>query len=315
MNTHEKNTCCEAEAGSGKGLTALLIIVATIANIGASYFFSTQVTQRAMEAEYAKVGGKENYDLLNKIQLKQIIPFLEQQKAQNPDLGKDTPTAGTQAQPTQAQQPAKPKAKKADRPTVDLFVMSYCPFGLQAEKAFVPLIDKFKKYADIEVKFVQYTMHGLKEAQENTRQYCIRTEQTDKFAGYAECFVKNGDYESCLKSTAIDTKKLDTCYTDKFAAFGGNAKFDVQGGNPEFPADKDAALAAGVQGSPTLVINGAQVEANRTQSGYAKAICDAFTDGKKPAVCDEKFSEEAYQPGFGSATTGGNGAPAAQCGS
>jgi protein-disulfide isomerase len=323
MNTHEnKNACYESDASSGKNLTAILIIIATIANIGASYFFSTQVTKRAMAVEYAKVGGEENYNLLNKIQLKQIEPFLEQQKKQNPDLLKDdtgaTPTqpsadkpADTPAAP--AAEPAKTEVKKSDRPTVDLFIMSYCPFGLQAQKAFVPLIDKFKKYADIQVKFVQYTMHGLKEAQENTRQYCIREEQAAKYVPYAECFVKaEGQSEACLKEAKVDTKKLDKCYKAKFEEFGGNAKFDTQGGNPEFIADKEAALAAGVQGSPTLVINGAQANADRTQAGYAKAICDAFTDGKKPAVCDEKFSTDAYQPGFGMGAAAG--APAANCG-
>lgn len=294
MSTSEKNNCCEGEMGGGKGLTALLIIIATIANIGASYLFSTQVIEASKKAEYDKVGGKENYELLNKIQLEQIKPFLEQYKAKNG--GAKTDTAGTQDTPA-TQPEAKPEAKKSDRPVVDLFIMSYCPFGLQAQKAFVPLMDKFKQYADLNVRFVQYTMHGLKEGLENTRQYCIRNEQTDKYAAYAECFVKAGDTEACLKDAKIDTKKLDTCYKASVEKFGGEAKLGASG-NPEYPADKDAALAAGVQGSPTFVVNGVQVEANRTQAGYAKAICDAFTDGKKPALCDEKFSEEAYQPGF-----------------
>jgi protein-disulfide isomerase len=310
MSTPEKNTCCEGEIGGGKGLTALLIIIATIANIGASYLFSTQVIEASKKAEYDKVGGKENYELLNKIQLEQIKPFLEQYKAKNGGA-KATDTAG--AKDTPATQPeVKTEVKKSDRPVVDLFVMSYCPFGLQAEKAFVPLIDKFKKYADINVKFVQYTMHGLKEGQENTRQYCIREEQADKFVPYVSCFVKaEGQSDACLKEAKVDTKKLEKCYTSAFEKFGGEAKLGATG-NPEFPADKEVALAAGVQGSPTLVINGAQVEANRTQAGYAKAICDSFTDGKKPAVCDEKFSKDAYQPGFGT-STGGSGAPAAGC--
>jgi hypothetical protein len=166
MKTQENtNACCEAGAASGKGLTALLIIIATIANIGASYFFTMQVTEKSRQAEYDKVGGKENYDLLNKIQLEQIKPFIEQYKAKNPGNGAATP-ADPAAKPTAdapAAQPAAKPAVKADRPVVDLFVMSYCPFGLQAEKAFVPLIDKFKKSTDINVKFVQYTMHGLKE--------------------------------------------------------------------------------------------------------------------------------------------------------
>ena len=42
-------------------------------------------------------------------------------------------------QPTQPSQPAAPVAvTKSDRPKVELFVMSYCPYGLQMEKAYLP---------------------------------------------------------------------------------------------------------------------------------------------------------------------------------
>ena len=154
-------------------------------------------------------------------------------------------------------------------------------------------------------------MHGLKEGQENTRQYCLREQQPEKYSAYTECFVKDGKSEDCLKSAKVDTKKLDICYKTNFEKFGGEAKLSASG-TPEFIADKDAATAAGVQGSPALVINGAQVNADRTQSAFAKAICDAFTDGKKPSICSEKFSTEAYQPGFGMGA--GDGAPTAACG-
>jgi len=324
MSTHEKNSCCEGEAGSGKGLTALLIIVATIANIGASYFFSTQVTKRAMEVEYAKVGGEENYKLINKIQLKQIGPFLEQQKKQNPDLLKDDAgdatdikAAGDQQPAEQPAEPAKPTATKSDRPVVDLYIMSYCPFGLQAQKPFALIMDKFKDVADLNVRFVPYIMHGLKEAQENARQACIRDEQGDKYSAYARCFVKEeGKGPECLKEAKIDTKKLDKCYAALMEKEGGNAKFEnaAQGQFPPFLIDEVGAKAAGVQGSPTLVINGTQVDAARTQDGYAKAICNAFTDGKKPAVCDEKFSTDSYPAMFGMTASANSGAPAAGCG-
>jgi len=326
MDHNEKKwSCCETTAcceSSGKGLIALLIIIATIANIGASYFFTTQASKAALEAEYAKMGGKENYDLLNEanlIQMEKQIPqikqFIEAEKKNKPATNavKDPTAPATPEAATQAAEPAKTEVKKSDKPTVELFIMSYCPYGLQAQKAFVPLIDKFKKFADINVKFVQYTMHGLKEGQENTRQFCIRNEQADKYVAYAECFVKAGDSAGCLKSAKVDEKKLEKCYTPTFEKFGGEAKLGATG-NPEYPADKEAALAAWVQGSPTLVINGAQVNADRTQAAYAKAICDAFTDGKKPAVCSETFSSTPTTPSFDSANAGGSTGGNAGCG-
>jgi hypothetical protein len=38
-----------------------------------------------MNVEYKKVGGKENYDILQKMQLQQIQGFVEQYK-KNPDM-------------------------------------------------------------------------------------------------------------------------------------------------------------------------------------------------------------------------------------
>lgn len=51
-------------------------------------------------------------------------------------------------------------------------------------------------------------MHGFKEAQENTNQYCIQSEQNEKFTTYLQCFTKNGDSKKCLTEAAIDTTKL-----------------------------------------------------------------------------------------------------------
>jgi hypothetical protein len=88
-------------------------------------------------------------------------------------------------------QEKKLKNLKADKPKVDLYVMSYCPYGTQAEKPFLEVMKIFKDTADIDIKFVQYTMHGEKEGKENTRQYCIKTTQKDKFNDYLACFLKD----------------------------------------------------------------------------------------------------------------------------
>src|SRR3989338_8353212 len=79
--------------------------------------------------------------------------------------------------------PSTPPANipKSDRPKVELFVMADCPYGLQMEKAYIPAWDLLKKKADIDVKFVSYAMHGKKEVDENTRQYCIQKEQDGKY--------------------------------------------------------------------------------------------------------------------------------------
>jgi hypothetical protein len=50
-------------------------------------------------------------------------------------------------------------------------------------------MSKLGEVADVNVKFVQYIMHGQKEADENVVQYCIQKEQKDKYIDYLNCFL------------------------------------------------------------------------------------------------------------------------------
>ncbi len=56
--------------------SAILILV--VLNFFATYFIFMQI-------EYSKVGGKDNYDLLNKLQIQQIKQLVEYYKA-NPQM-------------------------------------------------------------------------------------------------------------------------------------------------------------------------------------------------------------------------------------
>ncbi|MEI6627429.1 MAG: hypothetical protein WCL61_02435, partial [bacterium] len=85
-----------------------------------------------------------------------------------------TSTATTTAQVgTETQQPTAKPVSKNDKPVVELFVMSYCPYGTQAEKGILPAVKALGNKIDFKLKFVAYTMHGDKETQENLLQYCI----------------------------------------------------------------------------------------------------------------------------------------------
>jgi len=57
--------------------------------------------------------------------------------------------------------------QKSDRPEVKLFVMSYCPYGLQAQKMYLPVYELLKDKAEMGIYFVNYAMHGKKELDEN----------------------------------------------------------------------------------------------------------------------------------------------------
>jgi len=211
-----------------------------------------------------------------------------------------------------------PVVPKSDRPKVELFVMSYCPYGLQMEKAYLPAWELLKNKADIDVKFVSYAMHGKEEVDENTRQYCIQKEDNAKYIAYLKCFATTSDAQSCLSQSGVNQSKVNSCMSATDKKFGITAKYNDQaswlsGRYPIYPIHEDLNTKYGVQGSPTLVINGAQADVGRTPEAIKQAICAAFNNA--PAECGQKLSAASYNPGFGATLgTAGGAATAAECG-
>ncbi len=195
---------------------------------------------------------------------------------------------------------------KAETPEVRLFVMSYCPYGLQIEKAYLPVYKLLKDKADMEIDYVSYVMHGKKEIDENLRQYCIQRNQEDKFYDYLSCFVSSGEYESCLEEANIDTEALANCVkeTDEKYNITGlyNDKSTWLGGKyPQFPLHKDLNQKYGVRGSPTLIVNEKQASSfTRSPEGLKKVVCSAFET--PPSECEQTLSTSTASPGIGGGT-------------
>jgi len=78
---------------------------------------------------------------------------------------------------------------KNDKPVVELFVMSYCPYGTQIEKGILPVLETLGNKIDFQLKFVDYAMHEKKELDEN---YVEKDEKDEKkSSGTLELFKKN----------------------------------------------------------------------------------------------------------------------------
>jgi hypothetical protein len=188
-------------------------------------------------------------------------------------------TASTTANIANSTQLATSNVTKSDKPVVELFAMSYCPYGLQMEIAYLPVMKLLGKKADIKIKFVSYAMHGAKESDENNRQYCIQKEQNDKFLTYMNCFLLNQDYKTCVSTAGVNSTQLSTCITKM------EKDYNTIDGYPAYTVDKALNDKYGVEGSPTLVINGVVVtNVNRTPEDVKKAVCSAFTTA--PSECN-----------------------------
>jgi len=210
---------------------------------------------------------------------------------------------------------------KTDKPTVELFVMSYCPYGTQAEKGILPAIRALGNTVDFKIRFVSYSMHGEKEVVENLNQYCIQKNEPDKYLKYLACFLNDStgqgsdaDVAGCIQSNGIDTTKLAACKTATDTQFNimknYNDKTTWKGNFPPFAIDDALNTKYSVQGSPTLIINGVESNAGRDSASYLTGICAAFTT--PPAECQTVLSSTSPGPGFGYDSVGA--ATAAGCG-
>lgn len=191
-------------------------------------------------------------------------------------------------------------APKVDRPVADLYIMSYCPYWLQAQKWYLEVMSKLGKVADINVKWVPYIMHGQKEADENVVQYCIGKEQKETYTKYLNCFLAEEWKEAeCKKEAWIDEAKLTSCIDATKKEFKIDEKMkDTSKQFPDFDIDKEAAVAAWVQWSPTFVLNGIKLDKMwRNAKAYADAICSTFKE--KPAECEQTFQDVNFDPMFG----------------
>ena len=205
--------------------------------------------------------------------------------------------------------------EKQEVPKVELFVMSHCPYGTQIEKGILPVVETLGDKIDFELKFCDYAMHSEVELREQLTQYCIQEEQNDKFIAYLTCFLGEGDSESCLTETSIDTDALDTCVANTDDEYKVMENFADQstwkGSFPTFNIFKEEVDEYGVGGSPTFVLNEVNVPTGRSAAALLTAICQGFTD--KPDECNAELSTANPAPGFGFDETTAAGTDA-QCG-
>ena len=46
------------------------------------------------------------------------------------------------------------RTARMGKPTLELFVMSYCPFGVQAEEKIIPIVKEFGDKIDFKLQFI-----------------------------------------------------------------------------------------------------------------------------------------------------------------
>lgn len=207
-----------------------------------------------------------------------------------------TPTPASSLQPTPAPTPAITPVKSA-RPSVELFVMSFCPYGVQAENLMQPVVGLFGTKANITVRYIANvqgttvasvkSLHGTSEAKEDLRQLCIAKYYPQKLWPYltdfnAQCYPvwQNAtQLESCQKNVTatLGITDIETCASGS----EGLALLKAEGA---------ITSSYKVTGSPTLIINGQRYSGSRTAEAYRQAICARFET--PPAECSVNLSAQ-----------------------
>jgi len=198
---------------------------------------------------------------------------------------------------TDTNQDAPQDVVKSDKPVVEAFIFSYCPYGLQFEKALFPVYDLLKNKADINIVAIG-AMHGEYEKIETLRQISIeQLYGKDKLFSYLKEFDINVDISSCRGDDACLNKYLPNIYK-KLSIDKTKIESYMKSGAEKFYQEQNTrASGLGIGGSPTFVINGAEVQVNRTPDSIKSAVCNAFTT--TPGECSTTLSTASASAGFG----------------
>ncbi|MDD5148515.1 MAG: thioredoxin domain-containing protein, partial [Candidatus ainarchaeum sp.] len=167
-----------------------------------------------------------------------------------------------------------------------------------AEKAMSPVVAVLKDKADITVNFIAnvsgetpetiQSLHGANEAMEDLRQLCIVQDYDelalwkylDKFNAtcpslYSDAAALDACWKKAAQDSNVDAAKIDSCSKTKEAV-------------ALLKSNETLTTQYGVSGSPTMIINGTQVNPDRTPEGYKQAVCNAFNTA--PEECAQVLS-------------------------
>jgi len=212
--------------------------------------------------------------------------------AHNTSVKIEQPAANT----TQNTTPKAFDAPDADKPVVKFFVMSFCPYGQQAEAGIGPVASLLGNKADFEPHFVIYSgykngsasycmengtlcsMHGIQEVHEDARQICVYKYQKDKFWDYVNGIdgtCKYSDVDECWKGvaneTGVDAAAVEKCFNDEGVGL--------------LQAESTLNQQYGVSGSPTVFVNEMEYSGGRSPDAYKAAVCSGFSS--PPGECNQ----------------------------
>jgi len=168
---------------------------------------------------------------------------------------------------------------------VEFYVMSQCPYGVQAVNGVKEALDKLGPDVDFTMDFIGQTdasgnlssMHGEAEVKGDIAQLCAAKYAPGKYMDMIACQNKNPrevatNWESCARSAGLPVDSIKTCVNG-------------QEGKDLLKASFARSEAKGATGSPTIYVAGKEYEGRRSPNDFLRAICNAHQGPTKPAAC------------------------------
>jgi hypothetical protein len=191
----------------------------------------------------------------------------------------------------------RPEIKKS----VDLFVMSHCPYGTKALLGVKEFADAFGKDATVNVHYIGdsangqlSSMHGPDEVTDDLREVCAIQHygENQKFLDFLACRSKDlkADWKDCT-GKGIDADVIQKCVDGE--------------GKGLLTASFDVASKLKIQSSPTFLVNNRETFNAQDAAGIAASYCKA---NPGLAACAKQLSATApaQAPGGGGAACGTN---------
>ncbi|HSN28426.1 MAG TPA: hypothetical protein VLT45_19205 [Kofleriaceae bacterium] len=190
----------------------------------------------------------------------------------------------------------RPEIKKS----LDLFVMSHCPYGTKAMLATKEFADAFGKDVTVAVHYIGdsaggklQSMHGPDEVTDDQREVCAIQHygSNAKFLDFLACRSKDlkADWKDCTGKTGIDADVIQKCVDSE--------------SNTLLASSFDVAKKLAIQSSPTFLLNNRETFNAQDAADIASHYCKA--NPGLPA-CANKLSgaAPAQAPGGGGAACG-----------
>ncbi len=169
---------------------------------------------------------------------------------------------------------------------VEMYVMSQCPYGVQALDGIIPALQKIGDGVDLAIEYigrdnggVLESMHGESEVAGNIAQLCAAKIAPAAHLKFISCVNKEwrsipGNTESCASEAGIDAAAFKACK-------------DGDEGKALLAASFKRAEQAGATGSPTIKVNGQPYAGGRSPDDFTRSLCAEFGAGSGPKYCAE----------------------------